>query len=199
MKFKPNANFFAAEAAEFLRKNSRLAVLFACCALLGATIGIAVALKIEDYSSENVIELLKSAEYSKSSAFFKYSALAAVGALIGYLAVFKRVFTLASVFWLIYIGYRFGLLAVGACNVSLGTGLACIFLFCAPIYFSLTALSFAVVGLCSRFWLAKNTAMTCRSLLSRAICETAVCLAVFVAVDAIFTVMIPWLIDILFL
>lgn len=199
MKTKINLHSLAAEIKSFFANNARTIAVFLVCFGIGAVIGIATSVKLEEFEKINVIEQLKLGEYSMSGSFFRALAYGAIGAAIAYMSVFKRAFALASALWLIYIGYRFGLLAVGACNVSLITGLVCCFLLYAPVYLGVVLLVSATVVAASEYWLAKNAALTCKSSLTALAIKTGIYLAVFALAALFFCVIAPWLLAVIFL
>ena len=77
-------------ARDLIATNSRSLLIASACFVVGTAIGVAVAVKIEDYSALNLLEALKLGEYSASGAFFKCLALGVIGAALAYLTAFKR-------------------------------------------------------------------------------------------------------------
>ena len=110
-------------ARDLIATNSRSLLMTSACFVVGTAIGVAVAVKIEDYSALNLLEALKLGEYTASGAFFKCLALGVIGAALAYLTAFKRQLAALSALWSVYLGYRFGMLAVGSCNTALATGI----------------------------------------------------------------------------
>ncbi len=199
MKAKLDTRFLRCEIADFFAKYRHLIAIFAAVFVVGAAIGIAVALKVEDLVKQNVIEELKSGEFSMSSAFFRALLFGFITSVTAYLAVFKRGLTAISALWLGYVGYRAGMLAVGCCNVAKSTGVICVIFLYAPVWTAMILLACAIVAAASAYWLAKRAAMTCRASLIAVAERSAIFFALYAIVALICCVIVPWLIKLLFL
>lgn len=199
MKLKLDTRCAGRHISSFFKQYSRLILGFAVCFVIGLAIGIAVAVRLEEFVKQNVIEELKLGEYSSASTFFNYVFLGLIGAAIAYLSVFKRGFAVLSALWLGFCGYRFGMLAVGCVNVSLATGIICCIFIYLPPYVALLLLSCATVAFASKYWLAKNAALTCRSSLTDLLIKTGILFALYAIVALVFCVIVPWLIRLIFL
>ena len=199
MKFKLDMRYASNCARDLIATNSRSLLIASACFVVGTAIGVAVAVKIEDYSALNLLEALKLGEYSASGAFFKCLALGVIGAALAYLTAFKRQLAALSVLWSVYLGYRFGMLAVGSCNTALATGIVSLILFCIPVAAAAIFLIACTIGATSGCRLAKNATMTCRKPLADALIKTGISLAIYALVLIVFCVILPKLIAILFL
>lgn len=199
MKFKLDIRYASNCARDLIATNSRSLLITSACFVVGTAIGVAVAVKIEDYSALNLLEALKLGEYSASGAFFKCLALGAIGAALAYLTAFKRQLAALSALWSVYLGYRFGMLAVGSCNAALTTGIVSLILFCIPVAAAAIFLIACTIGATSGCRLAKNAAMTCRKPLADALIKTGILLAIYALVLIVFCVILPKLIALLFL
>lgn len=199
MKFKLDMRYASNCARDLIATNSRSLLIASACFVVGTAIGVAVAVKIEDYSALNLLEALKLGEYSASGAFFKCLALGVIGAALAYLTAFKRQLAALSALWSVYLGYRFGMLAVGSCNTALATGIVSLILFCIPVAAAAIFLIACTIGATSGCRLAKNAAMTCRKPLTDALIKTGISLAIYALVLIVFCVILPKLIAILFL
>ena len=199
MKFKLDMRYASNCARDLIATNSRSLLIASACFVVGTAIGVAVAVKIEDYSALNLLEALKLGEYSASGAFFKCLALGVIGAALAYLTAFKRQLAALSALWSVYLGYRFGMLAVGSCNTALATGIVSLILFCIPVAAAAIFLIACTIGATSGCRLAKNAAMTCRKPLTDALIITGISLAIYALVLIVFCVILPKLIAILFL
>ena len=199
MKFKLDMRYASNCARDLIATNSRYLLIASACFVVGTAIGVAVAVKIEDYSALNLLEALKLGEYSASGAFFKCLALGVIGAALAYLTAFKRQLAALSALWSVYLGYRFGMLAVGSCNTALATGIVSLILFCIPVAAAAIFLIACTIGATSGCRLAKNAAMTCRKPLADALIKTGISLAIYALVLIVFCVILPKLIAILFL
>ena len=199
MKFKLDMRYASNCARDLIATNSRSLLITSACFAVGTAIGVAVAVKIEDYSALNLLEALKLGEYSASGAFFKCLALGVIGAALAYLTAFKRQLAALSALWSVYLGYRFGMLAVGSCNAALATGIVSLILFCIPVAAAAIFLIACTIGATSGCRLAKNAAMTCRKPLADALIKTGLLLAIYALVLIVFCVILPKLIAILFL
>lgn len=199
MKFKLDMRYASNCARDLIATNSRSLLIASACFVVGTAIGVAVAVKIEDYSALNLLEALKLGEYSASAAFFKCLALGVIGAALAYLTAFKRQLAALSALWSVYLGYRFGMLAVGSCNTALATGIVSLILFCIPVAAAAIFLIACTIGTTSGCRLAKNAAMTCRKPLADALIKTGISLAIYALVLIVFCVILPKLIAILFL
>ena len=199
MKFKLDMRYASNCARDLIATNSRSLLIASACFVVGTAIGVAVAVKIEDYSALNLLEALKLGEYSASGAFFKCLALGVIGAALAYLTAFKRQLAALSALWSVYLGYRFGMLAVGSCNTALATGIVSLILFCIPVAVAAIFLIACTIGATSGCRLAKNAAMTCRKPLADALIKTVISLAIYALVLIVFCVILPKLIAILFL
>ena len=199
MKFKLDMRYASNCARDLIATNSRSLLIASACFVVGTAIGVAVAVKIEDYSALNLLEALKLGEYSASGAFFKCLALGVIGAALAYLTAFKRQLAALSALWSVYLGYRFGMLAVGSCNTALATGIVSLILFCIPVAAAAIFLIACTIGATSGCRLAKNAAMTCRKPLTDALIKTAILLGAYMLVLIVFCVILPKLIALLFL
>ena len=199
MKFKLDMRYASNCARDLIATNSRSLLIASACFVFGTAIGVAVAVKIEDYSALNLLEALKLGEYSASGAFFKCLALGVIGAALAYLTAFKRQLAALSALWSVYLGYRFGMLAVGSCNTALATGIVSLILFCIPVAAAAIFLIACTIGATSGCRLAKNAAMTCRKPLADALIKTGISLAIYALVLIVFCFILPKLIAILFL
>lgn len=199
MKFKLDMRYASNCARDLIATNSRSLLIASACFVVGTAIGVAVAVKIEDYSALNLLEALKLGEYTASGAFFKCLALGVIGAALAYLTAFKRQLAALSALWSVYLGYRFGMLAVGSCNTALATGIVSLILFCIPVSAAAIFLIACTIGATSGCRLAKNAAMTCRKPLADALIKTGILLAIYALVLIVFCVILPKLIALLFL
>lgn len=199
MKFKIDLRYIGNCACDLFKENAKTLAVIAVCWLIGLAVGVAVSVKIEDYAALNILEALKDGSYSASGTFFRCLALGAVGAAAAYLTAFKRQLAAISAVWTVYLGYRFGMLAVGSCNVALATGLVSLILFCLPCAVSAIFLISCTIGATSGCRLAKNAAMTCRKPLTDALIKTAILLGAYALVLIVFCVILPKLIALLFL
>ena len=199
MKFKLDMRYASNCARDLIATNSMSLLIASACFVVGTAIGVAVAVKIEDYSALNLLEALKLGEYSASGAFFKCLALGVIGAALAYLTAFKRQLAALSALWSVYLGYRFGMLAVGSCNTALATGIVSLILFCIPVAAAAIFLIACTIGATSGCRLAKNATMTCRKPLADALIKTGISLAIYALVLIVFCVILPKLIAILFL
>ena len=124
MKFKLDMRYASNCARDLIATNSRSLLIASACFVVGTAIGVAVAVKIEDYSALNLLEALKLGEYSASGAFFKCLALGVIGAALAYLTAFKRQLAALSALWSVYLGYRFGG-ATSGCRLAKNAAMTC--------------------------------------------------------------------------
>lgn len=199
MKCKIDLRYICNCACDLFKENVKTLVVIAVCWIVGLAVGVAVSVKIEDYAALNVIEALKDGSFSASGIYFRLFALGAIGAAAAYLTAFKRQLAVISAVWTVYLGYRFGMLAVGSCNVALATGIVSLMLFCLPAAIAAIFLITCTIGATSGCRLAKKAVMTCRKPLTDALIKTAILFAAYAVALLVFCVILPKLIAFLFL
>lgn len=136
------------------------------CAM--TVIGIVAAIRLgEDYVRPNPYYQIQFDEYSAFPNFLKQSCLSALVFACGFCGTFRKGLVCVVIACLSYLGYRFGLNCVGACNVHLASGICSISLFYLPICLTLLIGCTAITCMQVPLWLRCNVCQTCPTLIRR--------------------------------